>query len=117
MVFCNYIKHGWVNMTSRFVLFISFKLAEIIIYVIFFHHMYKHDKNDRLRKLLGNEVINQRIQRNAMSFVSLFFSFLVEAMFFTSMFISRMFLSNTSLFIVSLIFESLHLVSLRLLRF
>ena len=97
-----FLPYHTVLSVSRFVLCISFELAEIIIYIIFFHHMYKHDNNDRLRKLLGNEIINQRMERNAMSFASLFFSFLVEALFLTMMFISRIFLSNTSLFIVSL---------------
>ena len=60
---------------------IAATLSEVFIYVVFFHHMYKHDNNERLRKLLGNEVISERNRKNAISFLSLFFSFLVELFF------------------------------------
>ena len=63
------------------IVFLALELAEIVIYVIFFRHMYKHDNKENLRKLLGNEVIIQRNMKNAMSFLSLFCSFLVESLF------------------------------------
>ena len=59
--------------------YLAFTLSEIIVYVIFFHHIYKHDNNGRLRQLLGHEAIHARNKKNAMSFISLFFSFLVES--------------------------------------
>ena len=52
--------------------------SEISIYVIFFHHMYKNDNKDSLRRLLGSQVINQRNQRNAITFFGQFCSFVFE---------------------------------------
>ena len=53
-------------------------ISEITIYVIFFHHMYKYDNNDRLRRLLDPQVIRRRNQKNAITFIGQFFSFLFE---------------------------------------
>ena len=58
------------------------EVSEIAIYVVFFHHMYKHDNTEQLKKLLGVEVIKHRNRKNAMSFFSLFCSFLAETVFF-----------------------------------
>ena len=70
---------------SNIILGISFgticlilEVAEIVIYVLFFHHMYKHDNNEKLKKLLGADEIKRRNSRNAMSFFSAFCSFVVE---------------------------------------
>jgi hypothetical protein len=52
--------------------------CEIIIYVIFFYYMYKHDNNDRLRRLLEPTVIKGRNRRNAISFIGQLISFLLE---------------------------------------
>jgi len=52
--------------------------SEIIIYAIFFHHMYKHDNNDRLRRLLDPKVIRGRNRKNAITFIGQFVSFLFE---------------------------------------
>ena len=54
------------------------EVVEIVTYVLFFHHMYKHDNNERLKKLLGADEIKRRNSRNAMSFFSAFCSFVVE---------------------------------------
>ena len=43
-------------------------ISEIIIYVIFFHDMYKHNNSDRLRSLIGPSVIRYRNRSNAISF-------------------------------------------------
>ena len=43
-------------------------ISEIIIYVIFFDDMYKHNNSDRLRSLIGPSVIRYRNRSNAISF-------------------------------------------------
>ena len=53
-------------------------ISEIIIYGIFFHHMYKHDNNHRLRRLLEPKVIKRRNRKNATTFIGQFVSFLFE---------------------------------------
>ena len=61
-----------------FIILISATVSELIIYIIFFHHMYKHDNNGRLRILLGSKVIRRRNQRNAITFFGQFCSFAFE---------------------------------------
>ena len=53
-------------------------IAEVIIYVVFFHHMYKNDNKDSLRRLLGSQAINQRNKRNAVTFFGHFCTFIFE---------------------------------------
>jgi hypothetical protein len=53
-------------------------VSEIIIYVVFFHHMYKHDNSVSLRRLLEPKVIKGRNRRNAITFFGQFCSFLLE---------------------------------------
>ena len=53
-------------------------ISEIIIYVIFFHDMYKHNNSDRLRSLIGPSVIRYRNRSNAISFFGQFCSFACE---------------------------------------
>ena len=53
-------------------------VSELIIYIVFFHHMYKHDNNKNLRKLLGQSVINGRNRSNAIAFFGQFCSFTLE---------------------------------------
>ena len=53
-------------------------ISEISIYVTFFHHIYKHDNNDRLRRLLEPSVIRCRNKRNAITFFGQFCSFVFE---------------------------------------
>ena len=78
-----------IDKICRAALFLSFMFTEIIIYIMFFHSMHKHNKNENLKKLLTNEVIHQRNKNNVLSFLSLFFSFLVEALFFILIVISQ----------------------------
>ena len=61
-------------------LMLAMTITEIMIYVVFFHHMYKHDNNQRLRSLLGSDAIKQRNTQNALSFFSQFCSFVVESL-------------------------------------
>ena len=56
----------------------AFTVAEIIIYVVFFHHMYLHDNSEHLRRLMNYDVIRKRNRKNAMSFFTQFCSFCVE---------------------------------------
>jgi hypothetical protein len=53
-------------------------ISEIIIYVIFFHHMYKHDNHERLRRLLEPQIISDRNRKNAVSFFGQFCSFVLQ---------------------------------------
>ena len=53
-------------------------ILEIMIYVIFFYHMYKHDNNDNLRLLLEPGAIRYRNRTNATSFFAQFCSFAFE---------------------------------------
>ena len=78
-----------IDKVFRGVLFLTPIIAEIFIYVVFFRHLYKHDNNESLKKLLGIEVVKERNMRNAMTFLSLFFSFLVETLFLILIIISQ----------------------------
>jgi hypothetical protein len=53
-------------------------VAEIIIYIIFFHHMYKNDNSQGLRQLLDPRVIRSRNKRNAIPFFGQFCSFIFK---------------------------------------
>ena len=55
--------------------------AEITIYVIFFHHLYRHDNNERLSRLLAPNVIKRRNRMNAITFFGQFYSFAFEFTF------------------------------------
>ena len=52
--------------------------AEISIYFTFFHFLYRHDNNERLRRLLEPHVIRQRNKINAITLFGQFCSFLFE---------------------------------------
>ena len=56
-------------------------VAEITIYIIFFHHMYKNDNSRGLRRLLNPSVIRSRNRRNAITFFGQFCSFLIKFSF------------------------------------
>ena len=56
-------------------------IAQIVIYVIFFHHMYTHDNAESLRRLLDENVIKLRNRRNGITFLGHFFSFVFELTF------------------------------------
>jgi hypothetical protein len=53
-------------------------ISEIVIYIIFFHHMYKYDNSETLRRILKPTVIKRRNRKNAITFIGQFFSFLFE---------------------------------------
>ena len=60
------------------VVMVLLTIAEITIYVIFFHHMYVHDNQERLRRLLEPGVIKLRNRTNAITFFGQFCSFVFE---------------------------------------
>ena len=70
-------------------LFLAPIIAEIFIYIVFFRHLYKHDNKESITKLLEIEVVKERNRRNAMTFASLFFSFLVETLFLILIILSQ----------------------------
>ena len=53
-------------------------VSEMIIYVMFFHHLYKNDNNVDLKKLLDKKVIKARNRKNAITFFGQFCSFIIE---------------------------------------
>ena len=53
-------------------------IFEIMIYVIFFYHMYRHDNNANLRRLLEPGAIRYRNRTNATYFFAQFCSFVFE---------------------------------------
>ena len=55
-----------------------FVVAELVCYVAFFGHMYRHDRGLLTKKLLKAEVIQKRNKKNAISFFGQFWTFLTE---------------------------------------
>ena len=53
-------------------------VTEISIYISFFHFIHKHDNSETLRRLLGQNVIQNRNKRNAVTFFGQFCSFVIE---------------------------------------
>jgi hypothetical protein len=62
-------------------LLLAMVCAQIAIYVMFFHHLYKHDNSERLRRLLDASTIKRRNMKNALTFFSQFCSFVFEITF------------------------------------
>ena len=67
----------WYQKGVAFVLLLM-TVGEIGSYVIFFHHVYKHDNQGKYRYLLGSAVIQARNRKNATTFLGQFISFLTE---------------------------------------
>ena len=55
--------------------------SQLIIYTIFFHHLYKHDNKETLRRVLDPNVIKLRNRQNAITFLGQFCSFIFELSF------------------------------------
>ena len=53
-------------------------VAEISIYSFLFHYMYKHDNNERLKRLLNPGAIRQRNRTNLLTFVGHFCLFVLK---------------------------------------
>ena len=53
-------------------------LTEFFCYVVFFHHLYSHDKEMVRKKILPDVEIRRRHHKNAITFLGQFYGFLVE---------------------------------------
>ena len=53
-------------------------IIELIIYLIFFCHLFLHDNSDGIKLLLESEIIKRRNTRNVLTFFSHFCSFVAE---------------------------------------
>ena len=60
---------------------LSMTITEITVYFVFFYHLYKHDNNERLVRLLEPKVIKLRNKTNAITFFGQFCSFVFEVSF------------------------------------
>ena len=61
----------------------SMTVGEIVIYVMFFHYMYRHDNTERLKYLLGTETIQTRNRANAITFLGQFGTFVFHLLYLT----------------------------------
>ena len=77
-------------------LMICIATVELLIYAIFFHHLYKHDNTPTLRRLIGHGAIDKRNKRNALTFFSQVCSFLFEIGFTISLIIFFKFATSGS---------------------
>ena len=64
---------------SYFLLVVS--ILDIIIYILFFYHIYQHDNSQGLSLLLEAKVIRKRNKRNAITFFGQFCLFILELSF------------------------------------
>ena len=98
------IFHYWnlVQLTSSYGR-ICIKIVEIMIYVIFFHHLYKNDNRSDLRHLLGSKVIRRRNKENAVTFLTQFCGFLCE-MSWTVVYIYTTFIDTKTIGLMTLRF-------------
>ena len=60
------------------VILMSMMVGEISIYVIFYHHLYKHDNKEGLRRLLEPGVIKRRNRSTAITFFGQFCCFVMK---------------------------------------
>ena len=75
----NSIYSDWIiPRTFLALLMLSILASTMILYAIFFRFMYKHDNNERLKRLLGPEVIRRRNQQNAVTFFGQFCDFVLQ---------------------------------------
>ena len=58
--------------------FLLMIIIELIIYLIFFCHLFLHDNSDGIKLILESEVIKRRNTRNGLTFFSHFCSFVAE---------------------------------------
>ena len=56
-------------------------IAELIIYLVFFFHLYLHDNGKMSRRLIAPNIIKQRNKKNAITFYGHFCSFAFEVCF------------------------------------
>ena len=63
-------------------------ISEFCCYVIFFRHLYLHNKGLMERKVLAAKETNRRHQKNAITFFGQFYGFAIETIFYFGIFIS-----------------------------
>ena len=66
------------QLTIITVVFVLMATAEITIYITFFYHLFRHDNNETLGRLIGADDIKHRNKQNAITFFGQFCSFLFE---------------------------------------
>ena len=65
-----------------------FVVAELVSYVVFFGHYYLHDREMLRKKILKADEIKRRNQKNAITFLGQFWTFLTECIMLILIFIS-----------------------------
>ena len=63
-------------------------VAELVCYVVFFGHFYFHDREMLKKKILKADVIQRRNQKNAITFLGQFWTFMTECIIVILVFIS-----------------------------
>ena len=61
-----------------FLILMAMTLAEIMTYCVYFHHIYRHDNSEMVRRLLEPGMIRNRNKRNAITFFGQFCSFVFD---------------------------------------
>ena len=65
----------------------TLQLAELWCYVALFYHVYVHDQNAMRKKLVGEAELTKRHRKNAITFLGMFYGFLVEMLFYIVLFV------------------------------
>ena len=81
-------------------LVLALELIELVIYVVFFRHIYKHDNDEKIKKLLGVDEVKRRNIRNGLSFFSLFCSFFTKIVFFILVLVFINFTTSESKYVI-----------------
>ena len=89
-------------------LLVMMTIAELLIYVAFFHHVYRHDNGKGMLAILRPEVIRKRNRTNAITFLGQFFAFICKFVIFIMLVIAvgRKDIGDSNLFIVVLLIRS-----------
>ena len=61
------------------------QLAELLCYLVMFHHIYQHNKYMLTRNALTAEEVSNRHHKNAVTFLGQFYAFMVEIVSFALM--------------------------------
>ena len=54
-------------------------MIELVCYLIFFAHLYSHDRAMITRNILPKHEVNKRFQKNATTFFGQFYGFIIES--------------------------------------
>lgn len=86
-----FLKHSRMKQGILLTTVLSLHISEIICYVVFFHHLYKHNMNILSMDLLSPQEIQKRNKANVLTFMNQFILFLFEISGIAFMFISMVF--------------------------